>query len=547
MSCGIKRILQFNDAMIPGPIQVFNMENRDITTLCMYSWSSDMVCWTNWTNYNNYIRISNNLEGDVYIRVLLFDSLSKISINGLFTTCYSICLDQSNPFLIDFCGEETQFNPYMGLDCAILLQQQLANSVICLFGIPIYYFKVDPKVESADFTFKEYVLHNVSAVKKLKLMIPDGTMPSSNPKFNALDFDWEVDWDVELGKTDFAKAFGDTAFPNNKDFIYIPLMKRMWSVNTAYDEKNEGLMWHSTTWKLSLVKYEENTNINIPDNMEELIDNWVVNNYEDVFGKVERIEQDRLSGSPQLEMPKRAATNLYNIDMEDSIRRQYSRGEVSVIDYQYNHRSNVVARNIYKFKHPTSTVTYQNGYCGSDGTLSFILQTQGMPTDGQSIITVGPIEVLMKFQRSGSGENKTSEDRYLLQFGNTSCYIKPFSTQLVILRWNKSTFTTNLSVYEYVHRDDMPKYMLKPEMYWFNEEPICNEVGKYDLDFEVKCKQECYIQPYPCMITNIKLYNKDLGEEESIKESIKYTTRHSACVINDLARHIESGHGYEVK
>ena len=32
------------------------------------------------------------------------------------------------------------------------------------------------------------------------------------------------------------------------------MMNRMWDVNAAYDEKNEGLMWRSTTWKLQLVK-----------------------------------------------------------------------------------------------------------------------------------------------------------------------------------------------------------------------------------------------------------------------------------------------------
>ena len=35
------------------------------------------------------------------------------------------------------------------------------------------------------------------------------------------------------------------------------MMKRMWEVNSAYDEKNTGLMWRSTTWKLQLVKYND--------------------------------------------------------------------------------------------------------------------------------------------------------------------------------------------------------------------------------------------------------------------------------------------------
>ena len=49
------------------------------------------------------------------------------------------------------------------------------------------------------------------------------------------------------------------------------------------------------------------------------------------------------------------------------------------------------------------------------------------------------------------------------------------------------------------------------------------------------------------MLGNVKLYNKYMSIEESIKESIKYTTTDSRCVINDLARPINSGHGYVVK
>ena len=58
---------------------------------------------------------------------------------------------------------------------------------------------------------------------------------------------------------------------------------------------------------------------------------------------------------------------------------------------------------------------------------------------------------------------------------------------------------------------------------------------------------ECKIHSYPLFITNIKFYNKALEKQEGIKESVKYTTQHDCCIINDLARKINSGHGYSVK
>lgn len=543
MSCEIKRILQFNDLAGVGPIQVFNQEGRDITTSCLFSWSTDSVCWTNWVDYANYLRLSKSIEEDVYIRILLNDSLSKISLNGLFTKCYSICIADTNPFEIDPCGNENQYNPYVGLDCALQLQQHLVDSVICTFGIPVYYFRVAPDKGTVDYTFKEYVLHNVVDIKQLKLMIPDGEMPSSNPKFSALDFDWMVDWgDIELSKTSFTAAFGEGVVPKTRDFIYIPMMKRMWKVNTAYDEKNEGLMWQSSTWKLSLIKYEDSDNISIPDSMDDIIDSWITR-YDDALGDNEKVEQERLSGSPQFDAPRPTPTNLYSIAMSDAIRKSYTKDEVEVVSQQYNHKSNVVSRNIYKFKNPTSLVIYQKEYCGNSGTLSFIINTPNQKIENQNIIAVGPIQISTNYIPK---ESKKDVDKYEIRCGDIGGYINANSTYLIILRWNKGNCTISMNGYKHDSVQNIPKYLLKPEMYYFNENPVFSETVNYNDDYNITKSQPCSISSYPFSITNIKLYNKDLGMSESIKESLKYTTTHKNCIINDVARPLNTNHGYTV-
>jgi hypothetical protein len=408
-----------------------------------------------------------------------------------------------------------------------------------MFGIPIYYFQVKPDPDTADYTFKEYALHNVTKVKQIKLMIPDGQMPSSNPKFSALDFDWELDWDVELSKTEFAVAFGDTEYPKVRDFIYIPLMKRMWEVNSAYDERNESLMWRSSTWKLSLVKYEDSTNVAATEDMTKLIDDLCGLYYDDVFGVKEEIQQERETGSAPLTSPTYAATNLFNIEMQDAVRKKYNKGEISVIDYQYNHRSNIVGRTIYKFKKPESTLVYQNGYCGEEGTLTFIIQTQGQgdTLNNKPIITMGPVKVYMNYQ----------DGQYNISFNGMETSLKQFSSYLVVLRWSKQTYSCNIQIHEYTHEQDTPIYMLRPEMYWFNSKPCFSDMSLYNLDFQAKEKQECFIQAFPTYMTNIKLFDRDLGENDALKEAIKYTTQNKSCIINDLARHFNDGHGYSVR
>lgn len=540
MSCGIKRIIRFNDAITSCQIKVFDTSQTDVTSSCSFSWSTDGVCWTAWTSYDNYLRITKHIDGDFYLRLLITTGLSDIVVDNCITKNYSISLDNSNIFLKDFCGETNLFQPYNNLDCAIQLQQQLADSIACMFGIPIYYFRAEPERSTVDYTFKEYVLHNIVAVKQLKLVIKDGTMPSSNPKLTEFDFDWETDWETEISKTQFATAFGDDAYPKYGDFIYIPMMHRMWDVNAAYDEKNEGLMWRSTTWKLQLVKYSDSTSYN-PSDFDDFIDTLIPQTYENTFGQFEQLEQERISQSPQVSAPMFAATNLYDIFMEDAIRKQYTKNDIVIIDKQYNHRANIAGRNMYRFKNENGCITYQKGICGDNGTLMVIIETPGSFSDEieRDIIQFGNLRVGMKFRH---GEFTLSCNSGL------KTKLESFKSYLCIIRWNRNNYTTSLDVFNYKYNEGIPIYKLRPEMYWFDfENPVCSLVSDYDLELSHSEESPCQVHAYPMQLTNIKYFNDYLDDKEMMNESVKYTTNHKSCVFNDLARPINSGHGYAIK
>lgn len=538
-NCVIKRIIQFREAITFQPIILYNMKNENITSTCLFSWSTDMVCWTNWVGYDTYLTIGKNIESDFYLKVLIIDSISNIIIGDNANCNYTISIDNSDLFLKDFCSE-TIFSPYDNLDCAMQLQQQLSDAVICMIGIPIYYFKVKPDIETKDYTFKEYSLYGVHDVKQIKLIIPDNTMPSSNPKLTEFDFEWETDWETEISKTQFARAFGDDVIPTHRDFVYIPMMKRMWEVNSAYDEKNGNLMWKSNTWKLQLVKYNEKTNVDY-GSFDDLIDTIVSNKYEDIFGSYERSEQESESGVNQLDSPKFAATNLYNIFMEDSVRKQYTKDDINILEKNYNHRSNIVTRNIYRFRNDNGCITYQKNMKGDSGTLMFIMETPGYldSTVTKDILNFGEVNVYLKY----------SNEKFVLDFNGLTCTLNPFTSYMVMLKWNRDNFVSELNVYKYSYPENLPIYKVRPEMYYFDfEHPVTELSGAYNNDFEM-CVDgyECQIHPYPLQMTNIRLYDTYLDKQESIKESVKYVTNHKSCIINDLARALDSGHGYAVK
>ena len=113
--------MQFNEALAFGPVVITDNIGTDITNTCMFSWSNDAVCWTNWVNYTTYLKLAKNVDTDFYLRVLITTNIGTVSINNMETKCYSICLYNENPFIESLCNENL-FNPYMGLDCALLLQ-----------------------------------------------------------------------------------------------------------------------------------------------------------------------------------------------------------------------------------------------------------------------------------------------------------------------------------------------------------------------------------------------------------------------------------------
>ena len=532
MSCIIKRLLTLTVPIKYREVHIWDGE-RDITDQCLYSWSTDSVCWTNFTTYKEYQRIAPNIESDFYLRVMLFAGFAGISLESELVDCYNICLWEENPYIQDLCAQANAMDLYGNLDCALWMQQQMSDFVCCMIGIPCYYFRVLPDQDTADLTFKEYVLHNVTDVKYIKLVVEDGQMPSSRPQMTDFDFDWDVDWEVEVGKTMFAQAFGDTAFPKQRDFIYIPMMKRMWEVNSAYDEKQEGFMWRPTTWKLGLIKFNEKTNVD-QGQFEDLIDNWLVNKYED-FHENELQEQERESGTIQTESPRFAATNLYNIFISDNIRQSITESEKThVIKRQYNQKANVVARNAYKFEKDDSILVYQKGWCGDSGMLSFIIETDRVVE--KTIINLGPgLDV----------NTRPVPDGCEIEFLGCKLIIGLNKAWQVIIRWNRDTFTIEMSACEYKCRYSVP--VPKPEMYIFDYENPINSVSSYNNDLSVTSMASMILSPAPYLITNIKLYSKYLAWGDAVKEVCKYTTNSPDCIINDLARPIEGEWGFAVR
>mgnify|MGYP006969175708 CR=1 FL=1 len=194
------------------------------------------------------------------------------------------------------------------------------------------------------------------------------------------------------------------------------------------------------------------------------------------------------------------------------------------------------------FENENGYVSYQKPICGDSGTLMFIIETPGSLKDNliRDIINFGNIQVSIRYSKE--------TQNFTIEFGDLSQKILSFHSYMIMIKWDRKTFNTELNVYEYKHPEEIPIYKVRPEMYYFDfENPVGEILGVYNNDYNMSNGMECRIHTYPLFITNIKYYNKSLNKIEAIKESLKYATQHDNCVINDLARHINSGHGYIVK
>ena len=502
---------------------------------CMqYSWSYDGVNWSCFASYDDANHILVDASSDFYVKIKLRGQIYDIQdINGN-SLDYTTSIDNS----IDMpsCGSNSNnYNPYSGLSSALALQQSLSDSVACMIGIPIYYFKLKPDSGSKDITFKEYTLMNVDSVKQIKLIVNDGQMPSSKPEFSDFGLDWQTDWETEVSKTMFATAFGVNAQPMEGDLIYVPMMKRMWMVNEAYEEKNGSLMWVNTTFKLSLVKYQEKDSVNLGD-FDSTIDTLVKTKYEDLFGDQEGLD----SGEESTEAPTYSGNGMYPVYESDSCRRYVTSEGTSFVDISLYQRGTLISDRCYKFDpvvlaRLNNKIVYQRKYCGNEGSTSIIVGLNGMYDYDAEVIKIGHIVVRVKMtdRRIKVSLDCVKDCFFYLPKQDSTVTDNHY---FIFLRWSKKRNVVELGASQYTYNQNIPMYKLQPAHYRFDlDNLIGHKVVKWDLEMMEEDKQDVMICGLPGTLTNFKLFDVYV---ENMTELLQQYPTNQHLLVNDTCRKI---------
>lgn len=536
-SCNPPQILNLNYAISDmSSLKIFGNCNEYDHSEILYSYSIDNVCWSCFMSYDECLSNTIGLNSDFYIKVKISGTICKVELND--DPIYEYTTQIAPDF--NFTTEESSnlYNPYANMDSAIELQQQLAENVSSIVGIPVYYFKLAPNTGSKDITFKEYTLMDVEAVKQIKLVIADGQMPSSKPEFADWGLEFQTDWETEITKQSFATAFGNTAQPLEGDLVYIPMMKRMWMVNGAYEEKNGSLMWQATTFKVMLVKYQEKGSIDLGET-EELVNSFVKNKYDDLFGSDNRNTLD--SGEAATTAPVYAANRLYPIFESDATRKFMTCDSIEIETNDLYYKGTLISDSKYVFLRNDieSKIVYQNQFCGGECTISFIINSNIGFYEG-TLINIGGIEI--KVNQSELNDKITL---YVNVDEQCKIEVEVNSTYLCVFRFSKCMNLVDFNAYHYIHNEQVPMYKLQKQHYWFDmNNPVSTYNGTFNIEYFAKDKADVYISNYCGSLTNFKLF--DIYNDNLMDVLQMYPT-HQHLLINDTARKVIGHSGVALK
>lgn len=516
-------------------LHIFNNSCEYDKSQLQYSYSIDGVCWSCFMSYEEALMTTSGLNQDFYVNIRVPGEIAKIEYDNTLITEYSTTLTSGFNFAYLDSTSSNLYNPYANMTDAVALQQQLNEAVSAVTGIPIYYFKLAPESSSADLTFKEYTLMNVDSVKQIKLIVVDGQMPSSRPEFTDWGLDFQADWECEISKISFATAFGNYAQPMSGDLIYIPMMKRMWMVNEAYDEKNGSLMWTSSTFKVMLVKYQEKGSVEL-GNAEDLVSAFVKNKYDDLFGADDNTTQD--SGYDGVNTDTYAANNLYSVYESDSTRKYVTCDTINITgDTSLYYRGTLIADSRYVFTFPNmpTHIIYQKQYCGDEGTASLILNCNMTSEEiTHHVLKIG--SMYMNITQKG-----TNAALYLNYDKKAKIKIKINTTYLIVIQWSRSMNLIHLVAYEYTHPENIPLYKLNNAHYYFDIDNATSDyVSKYNPNFSQDKRESIEIFGFDGWVTNIKVYDSYI---DNISELIQMYPTNQHLVVNDTARKLIGNQG----
>ena len=219
----------------------------------------------------------------------------------------SQCTDEYCP-AITF-NRNTTFDPY-NVGGFVNLYKEMSRATNETFGHQVLYFRTKPAKGGGDYVFREWNLYNTVNRKCLKILVDNNEFPDAKATFNDFGIDFELPFEVHVDDNYFKSIFGNANEPRKKDFLYFPLVNRMYEIQGCY--LHRGFMMEPVFWKVQLVKFTPNINYINDAETTQYLDNLLLDSDEALAEIANKDIQDAL-------MPKQYKTISSQYDETRSI------------------------------------------------------------------------------------------------------------------------------------------------------------------------------------------------------------------------------------
>jgi hypothetical protein len=381
---------------------------------------------------------------------------------------------------------DPQFKPYE-VDSAIGMYREISFYTNKIFGHDVVYFRTVPESDSGDYIFKEWTLFKNVDRKCIKIMVPGNKFPSNDPKFSEFELDFQLPFEIHIDHNYFQSIFGKGSQPRYRDFLYFPLVNRMYEVQGSY--LHRGFMMAPTYWKMTLKKYNPNIDTLLTDDSRQFLDN-VIQSAEDLFGS--QVESDIKDGT----MP----------EQYDTISRRFDSSRNAI-------HPNLIIRPLkYTFNYASLIENYYDLNSVGSSNLQFEL-TDGSPVGSTDVNLVNlpsinegdssSYDVVLAYQESGpfiSWLNNALITTDKNVSGNNSRFIRvrgPLDTienhvgqsesgrYIRIESYSDLSFRRQRSILTDVdgNGNDIVKFKVKESSIVYNAEPVFNTTDVCNLSY----------------------------------------------------------------
>ena len=270
-------------------------------------WSNDRANWSLWYSFSPsdlteltalafeqksvFFEVKYEYDDSTYDELTTELKINEIKIRvksakvqaDLFTpTAY--CSDERCPAII--AEREASFKPYE-IGTATGIAKELSLQTNKLFGHEVVYFKTEPDRDGADFIFKEWTLFKTTERKCIKIMVPENKFPDNKPNFTEFGVDFEVPFEIHVDHTYFQMMFGKGSQPRKRDYLFFPLINRMYEIQGSYLYR--GFMMEPIYWKIQLTKFHPNIDMLMKAGDRTFLDN-IITTSEQLFGAEAKVQ-----------------------------------------------------------------------------------------------------------------------------------------------------------------------------------------------------------------------------------------------------------------